>query len=121
MAVVVAIHGPSGSGKTTLIEQLLSRLQAHGLHVGVIKHAHEGFTLDHKGKDSWRMWRSGAQAVLVAGPQEWFLRERGAGTTLTEALSRMPKALDCILVEGFLHQADSATAIVDIILEMTSS
>ena len=118
MAVVIGIRGPSGSGKTTLIERLIPRLRAQGLTVGVIKHAHDGLTLDPDGKDSWRMWRSGAQAVLVAGPREWFLREHGADPTLAAALSRMPEALDCILVEGFLRQAGSAAARVDIVLDI---
>jgi len=105
MAVVVAIHGPSGSGKTTLIGQVIPRLKRRGLSVGVIKHAHDGFVLDRRGKDSWRMWQAGAAAVLVAGPAETMLRHRVTHAALPRLLAQMPKDLDCILVEGFAPPA----------------
>ena len=104
MAVVIAVQGSSGSGKTTLIEQAITRLRAHGLSVGVIKHAHEGFTLDRRGKDSQRFWTSGAQAVLVAGPDELFVRQRRSSYDLVELLGLLPQGLDCVLIEGFRQQ-----------------
>jgi molybdopterin-guanine dinucleotide biosynthesis protein MobB len=104
ITVVVSIQGPSGSGKTTLIEQVIARLRAHGLSVGVMKHAHEGFTLDRRGKDSQRFWASGAQAVLIAGPDELFIRQRHASNDLAELLSLLPPGLDCVLIEGFTQQ-----------------
>ena len=90
MAVVITVQGPSGSGKTTLIERVVARLRARGLSVGVMKHAHEGLTLDRRGKDSQRFWTSGAQAVLVAGPDELFVRQRRSWspTGLTACSSR---------------------------------
>ena len=103
MAFVVSVYGPSGSGKTTLIERLIPRLAARGLRVGVIKHAHEGFALDPQGKDSWRVWQAGAQAVVLAGPQECFLRQR-SDASLRHVLALMPQGLDCILIEGFARE-----------------
>lgn len=100
MPVIVGVHGPSGSGKTTLIEELIPRLKARGITVGVIKHAHEGLTLDTKGKDSWRLWQAGAEAVLVAAPQETMLRTRGSAS-LESLLTRLPEHVDCLFVEGF--------------------
>jgi molybdopterin-guanine dinucleotide biosynthesis protein MobB len=108
MAVVVAIQGPSGSGKTTLIERLISRLVGRGVKVGVVKHTHKGFSLDQHGKDSQRFWESGAQAVLAAGPQELFLRQRCTWSRLSELLGLLPQELDCVFIEGFTH---SVTAI----------
>lgn len=101
MAVVITVQGPSGSGKTTLIEQVIARLHARGLSVGVMKHAHEGVTLDQRGKDSQRFWDSGAQAVLVDGPHELFVRQRCASSGFAELLARLPPGLDCVLIEGF--------------------
>ena len=103
MAVVVAIQGPSGSGKTTLIERLIPRLAGRGLKVGVIKHTHEGFALDQRGKDSQRFWESGAQAVLAAGPQELFLRQRCTWSRVSELRHLLPQELDCVFIEGFTH------------------
>ena len=108
MPVVIAVHGPSGSGKTTLIEQVVSRLHARGLSVGVVKHAHDGFALDQRGKDSQRFWEAGAHAVLVAAPQELFVRQRCTWSRLSELLGLLPQELDCVFIEGFTH---SVTAI----------
>lgn len=105
MPVVITVQGPSGSGKTTLIEQVIARLRTRGLSVGVMKHAHEGFTLDRRGKDSQRFWASGAQVVLVAGPDELFVRQRRSSRDLAELLGLLPQGLDCVLIEGFTQQA----------------
>jgi molybdopterin-guanine dinucleotide biosynthesis protein MobB len=104
MAVVITVQGPSGSGKTMLIEQVIERLRARGLSVGVMKHAHDGFTLDRRRKDSQRFWASGAQAVLIAGPEELFIRQRCSSSDLTELLGLLPQGLDCVLIEGFTQQ-----------------
>ena len=119
MAVVVAIQGPSGSGKTTLIEQVIPRLQARGLKVGVIKHAHEGFAMDPEGKDSWRMWQAGAQVVVLAAPHEVLLRQRSSGASLGGALALMPGDLDCIVVEGFAGDTAAPQANVQLRLAVS--
>jgi len=108
MPVVIAVHGSSGSGKTTLIEQMIPRLTERGLRVGVVKHTHEGFDLDQHGKDSQRCWGAGAHAVLVAAPQELFVRQRSAWSRFSELLGLLPQGLDCVFIEGFTH---SVTAI----------
>jgi len=108
MPVVIGIHGPSGSGKTTLIERLIPRLAAHGLKVGAMKHAHDGLTVDPQGKDSWRMWQAGAQAVLLAAPQEILLRQRSPQAALDGALAAMPSDLDCVLIEGFTNDVNAS-------------
>jgi molybdopterin-guanine dinucleotide biosynthesis protein MobB len=67
------IAGYSGSGKTALLDALLPRLRRKGLAVAVIKHDIHGLGVDHPGKDSDRLFRSGAD-VLVQGPEETFFR-----------------------------------------------
>jgi molybdopterin-guanine dinucleotide biosynthesis protein MobB len=118
MPVVIAIHGPSGSGKTTLIERLISRLVSRGVKVGVIKHTHQGFSLDQHGKDSRRFWESGAQAVLAAGPQELFLRQRSAWSRLSELLGLLPQDLDCVFIEGFTHNVSAIDVPVAVQVEI---
>ena len=119
MAVVVAIHGPSGSGKTTLIEQLIPRLRARWVSVGVIKHAHEGVVLDRRGKDSQRFWDAGVETVLVASPQEVFVRERRSWSALRELFDLLPQHLDCVLIEGFTHTIAAVDVPVSVTVEMT--
>ena len=44
----------SGTGKTTLLTKLLPLLKQEGLRVGMVKHAHHRFDIDHPGKDRRR-------------------------------------------------------------------
>ena len=75
---IFAICGHSGSGKTTLLEALLSRLRASGLALAVAKfHAHR-IDVDRPGKDSDRLFRTGAD-VFLQGPDEGFSRTLPAG------------------------------------------
>ncbi|HSH29364.1 MAG TPA: molybdopterin-guanine dinucleotide biosynthesis protein MobB [Thiohalobacter sp.] len=98
----------SGTGKTTLLEQLLPRLRAQGLRIGLIKHAHHDFDIDHPGKDSDRLRRAGAGQVLIASRRRWALitetpeQDEADLTQLIRQLDR--NALDLILVEGFRHE-----------------
>ncbi len=119
MAVVITVQGPSGSGKTTLIERVIPRLQARGLKVGAVKHAHEGFTVDPEGKDSCRMWQAGAQAVLVAAPQELFVRQRCTWSRVSELLGLLPQELDCVFIEGFVHTTTAMDVPVSVRIELT--
>ena len=119
MAVVITVQGPSGSGKTTLIERLVPRLAARGLKIGVMKHTHDGFTVDPQGKDSWRVWQAGAQAVLLAAPQEILLRRRSSEPSFGSALALMPGDLDCIFVEGFAGDTTAPQANVQLRLAVS--
>ncbi|MDR7438454.1 MAG: molybdopterin-guanine dinucleotide biosynthesis protein B [Armatimonadota bacterium] len=107
--LVVGVVGASGSGKTTVIEGLLHRLRSDGRSVAAIKHAAHGFDPDRPASDSHRMARAGARAVLVVGPEEWFLRLRTDSAAppverLTEELVDAVGGLDLVLVEGFSHR-----------------
>ncbi len=105
-----AFVGSSGSGKTTLIEGVLPFLQAHGYRVGVVKHAHQGFEIDHPGKDSYRVRRAGAAQVLVGSNRQWALigdEPPGAvDPQLGSLVARFtPGDIDLVLAEGFSHEA----------------
>ena len=95
----------SGSGKTTLVEQVIALLEARGLAVSLIKHAHHEFDIDYPGKDSHRHRRAGCREVLVTSANRWAvmheLRVRSE-LTLDEALSQLSPC-DLVLVEGFKH------------------
>ncbi len=101
MRLVLAICGYSGSGKTTLIEQLLPRLAARGLRVGVLKHDTHRLTLDPKGKDTARFFDAGAAVVCAHDPGQQFVRTREGGPVpLPDVLAGLPWDLDLVLVEG---------------------
>ncbi len=98
---VLGVCGWSGAGKTTLIEALIPRLKARGLEVGVIKHDAHGLTLDHRGKDTERLWRAGADVVCASDAREKFVRQRlRESPSLVALIEEMPKSLDVVLVEG---------------------
>ncbi len=100
----------SGTGKTTLLKRLLPILRQRGLRVGVIKHAHHQFDIDHPGKDSHELRMAGANQMLVASRRRMALvSEYDSGhpePTLEELLSALdPDQLDLVLVEGFKQAA----------------
>ncbi|MGD0999931.1 MAG: molybdopterin-guanine dinucleotide biosynthesis protein B [Candidatus Brocadiia bacterium] len=91
---LLAVCGHSGSGKTTLIEAATRRLRRKGLAVAVVKHDVHGVNVDRRGKDSDRMFRSGAD-IFLHGPRERLARLHSGG--FAELLRRY----DLVLVEGW--------------------
>lgn len=99
---LVFVSGRSGSGKTALIERLIPPLLKEGIRVGTIKHAHGGFEMDHRGKDSFRHTEAGAKAVAVVAPKKTaLLIQTEQETSLAEAVAQMAPHADLILVEGY--------------------
>ena len=102
---VIGFAGWSGSGKTTLVEQVIGVLEARGLAVSLIKHAHHEFEIDHPGKDSWRHRHAGCREVLVTSARRWAVIHELRGRPelgLDEALTQLSPC-DVVLVEGFKH------------------
>ena len=62
---ILGFAAASGTGKTTLLTQLLPLLNQAGLRVGLIKHSHHNFDIDHAGKDSFRLREAGATPVVL--------------------------------------------------------
>ncbi len=101
-APIIRIVGKSGSGKTTLIEKLIPALKGCGLRVGTIKHhAHPDFEIDQAGKDSWRHYEAGADAVMIASPVKMAAVHRLVQPLSLAELAAGLSAVDIILVDGF--------------------
>jgi molybdopterin-guanine dinucleotide biosynthesis protein B len=101
---IVAVSGPSGSGKTRLLTRLIPALRRRGLEVGALKHAGHAHDLDRPGKDSARLRRAGAVAVVVQARAElafFGLPLRGGA----RALARLLPPVDLVLAEGFKGEA----------------
>lgn len=99
----------SGTGKTTLLRQLLPALNAKGLKVAVIKHAHHNFDIDIPGKDSYEIRQAGAQQILISSSRLMALMETQPTEMLDPSLVDLIPRLDCskldlIIVEGFKHE-----------------
>ena len=106
MFPILAVIGTSGSGKTTLIEYLISHLSKEGLKIGTIKHVHHpGFSIDVKGKDTWRHSQAGAKIVICAAPNEIAIIKKRDSSSKHE-MERIinlvkDEDLDLLIIEGF--------------------
>ena len=99
----------SGTGKTTLLKRLIPILNENGLKLGLVKHAHHHFDIDHPGKDSYELRKAGAYEMMVASAKRWALvhesPERKGDPSLEELLRHLSLSeLDLVLVEGFKHE-----------------
>jgi len=102
---VIGFAGWSGSGKTMLVERVIGLLEARGLVVSLIKHAHHEFDIDYPGKDSYRHRHAGCREVLVTSANRWAIMHELRGRdelSLDEALAQLSPC-DLVLVEGFKH------------------
>src|SRR5260370_16816184 len=100
---IIGRAGWSGSGKTTLLAKVIPRLVARGFKVSTIKHAHHGFDVDQKGKDSHTHRMAGATEVLVSSANRWALVHelRGSAEPALDALFPNLPPVHLLLLEGF--------------------
>ena len=100
MPPVVSIVGKSESGKTTLIERLIPELKRRGYRIGIVKHAHRGFDMDRKGKDSYRHRQAGADSVMIASPGQIAMIKDVPGERLDDLIPFF-EDMDLLITEGF--------------------
>ena len=99
---VVGIVGRSGVGKTTLLERLIPEMKRRGWRVGAIKHTHHAPDYDPRGKDSSRLFESGAEVVALASASELVVRRQvGSAATLEAIVNGHMGSMDLVLVEGY--------------------
>lgn len=108
MPPVVSIVGKSESGKTTLIEKLIPELKRRGFRIGIVKHAHHGFDMDRKGKDSYRHRQAGADSVMIASPGQIAMVKTVSGECLDDLVPYFDD-VDLLITEGF--KSDNAQKI----------
>jgi molybdopterin-guanine dinucleotide biosynthesis protein MobB len=106
---VIGLCAYSGTGKTTLLTQLIPLLKKQHLRIGVVKHAHHKFDIDHPGKDSYEFRQAGAEQVAVASKNRiaWIkeLKDNKDEPELSEAISALDtNDLDLVIVEGFKRE-----------------
>ena len=68
---IIGIIGWKNSGKTFLAQQIISVLSSKGLKVASIKHAHDGFDIDHPQTDSFLHRKAGSQQVIISSSKRW--------------------------------------------------
>jgi len=119
MIPTIAVLGTTKSGKTTLIEYLISNLSKEGFRIGTIKHIHDaGFSIDAKGKDTWRHAKAGAKIVVGAAPKELaIIRKKETSENELERIFDLIKdeKLDLLIIEGFHSVVDQRKDIFKIV------
>jgi molybdopterin-guanine dinucleotide biosynthesis protein B len=102
---ILGFSAASGTGKTTLLTQLIPLLKQQGFRVGLIKHSHHDFEIDKRGKDSYRLRKSGATPVMLVSSHRRAVIsefETPIEPQLNQELKYFEQTeLDLILVEGF--------------------
>ncbi len=101
---VVSIVAKSGTGKTTLLEKLIAEMKLRGYRVGAVKHDAHSFSIDHEGKDSWRLTEAGADTTLITSPEKVAMvkqNPQGQEPLLTDTIAAYCGDLDIVLTEGF--------------------
>lgn len=102
--VLVAVVGNSKSGKTTAIESMIKGLTEQGYSVASAKRIPEpDFTIDTKGKDTWRQAKAGASRVLSVAPKELAIIKKveTSNYSLERLIAEISDEIDIIILEGF--------------------
>lgn len=100
---IVAVVGSKKSGKTTTIETLVGGLVERGYSAATVKHvSEEDFSLDTKGKDSWRHSHAGAHTTIIVSPRELATIKKidMSKMNLEDILANLQDIADVLVIEG---------------------
>jgi len=103
MKIFAVTGSGQNAGKTTAVVNLVSEFKKRGFRVGTIKQIHEmNFSMDKRGKDTWRHAEAGADIVVAASPVEAVAIKRISGKDrYIEALALLEgQELDILIIEG---------------------
>ncbi len=102
MKIIAVTGSGQNSGKTSAVEELVKEFKSRGYRVGTIKQIHEqGFSLDKRGKDTWRHREAGADIVIAASPDEIAAIKSVKKNRIQEALDILKsQKLDIVICEG---------------------
>jgi len=101
---IIAVAGSKKSGKTTAVETLVHGLVEKGYRVATVKHIPEpNFTIDTKGKDTWRHAEAGARTVISVAPNELTVIKKVDTTkySLEQIIRNCEDDAEIIILEGF--------------------
>ena len=104
---IIGLVGWSGSGKTTLCEKLIENFTKTGIKVGTIKHAHQKFDIDKRGKDSYKHRKAGARPMVISSKERFALIQENDNEEknlfeMLEIFSKNPiDNCQLIIVEGY--------------------
>jgi molybdopterin-guanine dinucleotide biosynthesis protein B len=98
----IAVIGWKNSGKTTLVSNLVKFFKEKKIKVGVVKHAHHSFDIDHPNTDSYKIRKSGAyKTTLVSDKRLALMEEKITSDINLGSLIDLNKDCDLLIFEGF--------------------
>jgi molybdopterin-guanine dinucleotide biosynthesis protein B len=103
--IIIAIIGLQNSGKTTVVESLTQELIKKGYSVASAKHiSQKGFSIDQKGKDTWKHRKAGANPIIsVSDVEVAILTQIQEIQFSLDQILKFTSEKDILLLEGFSH------------------
>jgi molybdopterin-guanine dinucleotide biosynthesis protein MobB len=119
---IIAVLGGKKSGKTTTIETLIEKLTMKGYRIAAVKYVAEpDFTIDTKGKDSWRFAQAGAKTIITVAKNEVTIIEKMNTENLKlDWILQKCKDSDVVLVEGLRSLVAKDRRVQKIVVARTS-
>jgi|DewCreStandDraft_4_1066084.scaffolds.fasta_scaffold13586_3 molybdopterin-guanine dinucleotide biosynthesis protein B len=100
--LIVLFAGYSNSGKTTFIKKLMPILKKRNLKIGFLKHDVHNFEMDKKGKDTYRIFKTGADMVAISSPYKFALiKNSNKEMSLRDIIKLYFNNMDIVMVEGY--------------------
>ena len=98
----IAVIGWKNSGKTTLVSRLVAHLRKKKFKVGVVKHAHHSFEIDHPNTDSYKIREAGSyKTTIVSEKRLAHIEEKISPEIDIEELIKLNNGCDILIFEGF--------------------
>jgi molybdopterin-guanine dinucleotide biosynthesis protein MobB len=125
---VILFLGYSSGGKTTALISLSKLIAKSNLgKVGTLKHIHKpNFTIDKKGKDTWKHAKSGASIVVALSPRELVVLKKSPPGFRADDMSAKEllrifqrENVDYLLVEGLHAKFSGSRGVYRIICAST--
>jgi len=101
---IIAVVGSRKSGKTTTVETIVKGLTRKGYRTATVKHIPEpNFTIDTKGKDTWKHARAGTHITVGVAANELATIKKVDTTkyTLNDITQTIEENTEIIILEGF--------------------
>ncbi len=112
--IIVSLIGLKKCGKTTTPEALIRQFKKRGFKVGAVKcMPHSKFTIDCRGKDTFRHKQAGADFVISLSDGEIGYIEKLSGRAkLADALRLIPHDTEILICEGLVKDEPNVLKVV---------
>ncbi len=111
---IISIAGKKNAGKTTLISDLIPKLKERGHTVGTLKYNIRKFDIDHEGKDTYKYFHSGADAITLTSENMLaVVKKLPNPLKLNEIIETHLNNIGIVLIEGYRENDYPIIRIID--------